>query len=142
LTPARVARELATSLTRTVRLMPPARRPPRRARRRCRDRVDQQSRPSSAVVAIRLVEAQDDLELIVAVLELRHFLAADQRAQVVGERVDVHAEVGRARAVDVDAQLGLGRLEVRVDVDDAGICRPCPSDRRCTSGALRCPGPE
>src|SRR5439155_10347414 len=70
-------------------------------------------------VPIGLVEAQQDLELIVAVLELRHFLAADERAQVVRERVDVDAKVGGARPVDVDAQFGLSRLEVGVDVDDA-----------------------
>ncbi len=91
----------------------------------------------------RLVEPQQHLELVVAVLELRHFLAADQRAQVVGERVDVDAEVSRARAVDVDSQLGLGRLEVGVDVDDArdGADRD-PSAGRCTAAAARCPVPE
>ena len=80
------------------------------------------------VVPIRLVEAEPDDELIVAVLELRDLFAADQRAQVVGQRVDVDAEVGRARAIDVDPQLRLRRLEVRVDVDDAIDRRgPCPS---------------
>ena len=71
-------------------------------------------------VPVRFVQPQQDLELVVAVLELRHLFAADKRAQVVGERVDVDAEVGRARAIHRDAQLGLRRLEVRVDVDDAG----------------------
>ena len=96
----------ATSLTLTVLPPAPAGRDQQIAHRRR--------------IAERLVEPQQDLELIVAVLELRHFFAADQRAQVVGQRVDVDAEVGRARAVDVDAQLGLRRLEVRVDVHDAG----------------------
>ena len=70
-------------------------------------------------IAIRLVEPQQDLELIVAVLVLRHFFAAHERPQAVGERVDVDAEIGRARAIDVDAQLRLRRLEVRIDVDYA-----------------------
>ncbi len=71
------------------------------------------------VVPIRLVEPETDDELIVAVLELRHLFAADERAQVGGQRIDVDAEVGRADAVDGDPQLGLRRFEVRVRVDDA-----------------------
>ena len=61
-------------------------------------------------------------------LNSRYLFAADQRAQVGGERIDVDAEVGGARAIDVDAQLRLGRLEVGVDVDDAADRRgPSPS---------------
>src|SRR5262249_3526685 len=64
-------------------------------------------------------EPQQHLELIVAVLELRYFLAAHERPQAVGERVDVDAEIGGARAVDIDPKLRLRRLEIRVDIDDA-----------------------
>ena len=73
----------------------------------------------TGLLRIRLVEPQADDELIVAVLELRDLFAADQRAQVGRQRVDVDAEIGRAGAIDGDLQFRLRRLEVRVDIDDA-----------------------
>ena len=71
------------------------------------------------IVAERLVEPEPDDDLVVAVLELADLFAADQRPQVGGQRIDVDAKVGRARAIDGDLQLRLRRLEVGVGVHDA-----------------------
>ena len=65
---------------------------------------------TAGLFRILLVEPETHDELVVAVLELGHLLAADQRPQVGGERIDVDAKVGRADAIDVDPQLRLRRL--------------------------------
>src|SRR4030095_10419740 len=66
---------------------------------------------------------QDDLDLIVAVLVFGDLLAGDEGAQAARQRIDVHPEIGGGGAGDCEPQLGLRRLEIRVDVDDA-VDRP------------------
>ena len=46
-------------------------------------------------------------------------VAADHDAQGVGDVLGVHAEIGGALAVDLDAQLGLVELERGVGVQQA-----------------------
>jgi hypothetical protein len=60
------------------------------------------------------------LVLLAVLLVVRDLVALDQQAQRRRDVGRLDAQVRRARAVDVDADLGLARDERRVDVDGAG----------------------
>ena len=62
--------------------------------------------------------------MIARVAEARDLVvAADHQAQRRGDVLRVDAEVGRALAVDLHAQLGLVQLERGVGIDDAELRR-------------------
>ena len=71
------------------------------------------------IVAKRLVQPEPHAVLLVAVLELRHFLAADERAHGRRQGIHRHAEIRRPLAVDVNPQLRLRCFEARVGIVDA-----------------------
>ncbi len=74
---------------------------------------------SLRVIAETFVEPQSHGELIVALLVLGNFVSPDQEPNTRCQGVNGNAKIRRARAIDIDAQFLLRRLEVGVDVHNS-----------------------